>query len=126
MPPLFSTRPVAFQVVAGLVVPAAIGALAGVLLGSTAVGYWALQGVAAVGGFLAGVEHRGGPDGADRGLIGGLLFGSFLLLAHAIDGSEAKASLGAHPGVLVVFTGVVGALIGALGGARRAAVERAR
>ena len=101
---------------AALVVPAALGVLAGYLLGVSAPAYWALQALASVGGLLAGMEHDGPMQGADRGLIGGLLFGSFLLLAHAIAGTAALADLGQYPGFLVVVTGSVSALLGAAGG----------
>jgi hypothetical protein len=117
--PLFSTRPPAAQLVGVLIVPAIFGAICGVVLGSSATAYWALQGVGVVGGLLGGMEHPTAAEGADRGLLGGLVFGSFLLLAHAIDGSPAQASLGEWPGVLVLFTGIAGALLGALGGAIR-------
>jgi len=124
MPPLFATRPPAVQLVLILVVPALFGAVAGVLLGVSAGAYWALQGLGVLGGFFAGLEHPTAADGADRGLLGGAVFGSFLLLAHAISGADAKVDLGQWPGVLIVFTSIAGALLGALGGARRAAVER--
>src|SRR3954466_10588349 len=120
LPTLFAERPPAVQFVVGLVVPAAFGALVGVMLGVSAAAYYGLQVLAAIGGVLGGLEHRNGSDAADRGLLGGLVFGSFLLLAHAITGAEAKASLGDLPGLLVVFAGIAGALLGALGGAIRA------
>jgi hypothetical protein len=117
--PLFSTRSPAAQLVGALVIPAVFGAICGVVLGSSASAYWALQGLGAIGGVLGGMEHASAADGADRGLLGGLVFGSFLLLAHAIDGRAAQASLGEWPGLLLVFTSVAGALLGALGGAIR-------
>ena len=124
MPPLFSTRPAAVKLVSVLVIPAVFGTVAGVLLGVSAPAYWALQGVGAIGGFFAGLEHPTSAEGADRGLLGGAVFGSFLLLAHAISGADPKVSLGEWPGVLILFTSIAGGLLGALGGARRAAVER--
>src|SRR5215210_2908731 len=117
--PLFADRPPAAQLAGALVVPAAFGAVCGLVLASSATAYWVLQGVAALGGLLAGLEHRNASEGADRGLLGGLVFGSFLLLAHAIDGREAQASLGEWPGLLLVFTSIAGCLLGALGGAIR-------
>jgi hypothetical protein len=117
-------RPAGVQFVAGLVVPAAFGALVGVMLGVSAAAYWGLQVLAAIGGVLGGMEHRDASEAADRGLLGGLVFGSFLLLAHAITGAEPKAHLGEMPGLLIVFAGIVGAALGALGGAIRAARQR--
>jgi hypothetical protein len=124
LPPLFAERPPAAQFALALAVPAAFGALVGLVLGWSATAYWTLQAIAAVGGLLAGLEHRGGSDGADRGLFGGLLFGSFLLLAHAISGADAKVDLGQWPGALIVFAGIAGCALGALGASTRAALER--
>jgi|tagenome__1003787_1003787.scaffolds.fasta_scaffold20952531_2 hypothetical protein len=121
---LFSERPAAAQLVAGLIVPAAFGALVGVMLGVSSAAYWGLQGLAVIGGVLGGLEHPDGSEAADRGLLGGLVFGSFLLLAHAITGAEPKADLGQMPGFLIVFAGIGGALLGALGGSIRAALQR--
>jgi hypothetical protein len=126
LPPLFSTRPPAVKLVLVLVAPAIFGAVAGVLLGVSAPAYWALQVLGAVGGFFAGLEHPTAADGAERGVLGGAVFGSFLLLAHAIIGADAKVSLGEWPGVLIVFTTIAGGVLGALGGGRRAAWERPR
>ena len=124
VPPLFAERPAPVQLIAGLIVPAVFGAICGVLLGVSAAAYWALQGLGLLGGLAAGLEHRDAAEGVDRGLLGGLIFGSFILLAHAIAGTEAKVDLGEAPGLLVVFTGIFGALLGAAGGALRARAER--
>lgn len=115
-PTLFRDRPRAVQVVLGGVVPLAIGALAGIMLGVAAAAYWAVGIIAAVGGILAGFEHRDGWGGADRGLVGGALYGIGLLVAHAIAGTDATVSLGSFPPLLAVFTAIIGMLLGALGG----------
>ena len=81
-----------------------------------------------LGGFLGGIEHRGGEDGFVRGLVGGLVFGSFILLGHKIAGTDAKAELLDPQVGLVVLTTVVGGVLGGLGGrfrARRENVEAA-
>ena len=88
LPVLFRDRSRPFQIVAGGVVPAAIGALAGVLVGVSTGAYWAVAILAGVGGFLSGFEHQDGWGGADRGLVGGALYGTSLLLAHAIAGDN--------------------------------------
>jgi hypothetical protein len=75
MPTLFRDRPRPVQIVLGGVVPCAIGAVAGVMLGISAAAYWAVAGIAAIGGVQAGFEHRDGWGGADRGLVGGALYG---------------------------------------------------
>jgi hypothetical protein len=115
-PALFRDRPRPVQIVAGGVVPAAIGAVAGVLVGVSTGAYWAIGGVAAVGGVLAGFEHQDGWGGADRGLVGGAIYGVGLLVAHAIAGTHAKVSLGSFPPLLAVVTAIIGIFLGAAGG----------
>jgi hypothetical protein len=115
-PELFRDRPRPVQIVAGGVVPLAIGAVAGVLVGVSTGAYWAIAGLAAVGGVLAGFEHRDGWGGADRGLVGGAIYGVGLLVAHAIAGTHAKVSLGSFPPLLAVVTAIIGMLLGAAGG----------
>jgi hypothetical protein len=115
-PTLLRDRPRPVQVVLGGVVPFAVGAVAGILLGVAAGAYWAIGILAAVGGFLAGFEHPDGWGGADRGLVGGALYGIGLLLAHEIAGTDATVSLGSLTVLLPVFTAIIGMLLGALGG----------
>jgi hypothetical protein len=124
-PTLFRDRPRPVQVVIGGVVPALIGVAAGVLLGVSSGGYWAIAALAAIGGVLAGFEHLNGWGGADRGFFGGAIYGASLLIAHAIAGTHAKVSLGSFPPFLVVITAIVGMLLGALGG-RTARLRRER
>lgn len=124
-PVLFRDRPRAFQIIFGGIVPAVIGALAGVLIGVSAGAYWAVGAVAGIGGFLAGFEHRDGWGGADRGVVGGAIYGTSLLLAHAIAGTSAKVSLGSFPPLLAVITAIFGMLLGAAGG-RIARAQRER
>jgi hypothetical protein len=124
--PLFRERPRSAQVILGLVVPTALGALAGVLLGVSSAAYWAVGLIAFVGGILAGFEHADGWDGADRGLVGGTLYGTGLLVAHAIAGTDAKVSLPGFAPILVVFTAIIGTLLGALGGKIRGSAMQRR
>jgi hypothetical protein len=102
-----------------------IGAIAGVLIGASTGAYWAVAVLAAIGGFVAGFEHQDGWGGADRGLAGGVIYGTALLVAHAIAGTHAKVSLGSFPPLLAVVTGIIGMLIGAAGG-RVARFQRER
>ncbi|HEV7751220.1 MAG TPA: hypothetical protein VGO71_06750 [Baekduia sp.] len=120
----FEERSPAERVIGALVVPLVFGALCGVVLGWSAVGYWALQVLAALGGILGGFEHRGAAEGARRGAVSGVIFGAGILLGHAIAGTGAEVSLGSVPGLLPVITGVAGCAFGAIGGARRAALAR--
>ena len=122
---LFRDRSREAQILLGGVVPAVVGAIAGILLGVTTTGYWVIAIVAAVGGFLAGFEHLDGWGGADRGLAGGLIYGVSLLVAHAIAGTHAKVSLGSFPPFLAVLTAIGGMFLSAAGGrAARAIRER--
>jgi len=116
LPPLFRDRPRPFQIVAGGFVPLLFGGVVGIVLGVSAGGYWGLLALAALGGVLAGFEHQDGWGGADRGLVGGALFGLGLLLAHAIAGTHAKVSLGGFPPLLIVINAIAGMFLGALGG----------
>jgi hypothetical protein len=125
-PTLFRDRPRSIQVILGGVVPLAVGAVAGIMVGTAAGVYYAVGILAAVGGVLAGLEHRDGWGGADRGLVGGALYGIGLLVAHAIAGTDATVSLGSFPLLLALITAIIGMLLGALGGRlARAARERA-
>jgi hypothetical protein len=124
-PPLFRDRPRPAQVLLGGVIPAAVGAVAGILVGVSSAAYWVVAVLAGVGAFLAGFEHRDGWGGADRGFFGGLIYGVALLVAHAIAGTTAKVSLGSFPPLLAVLTTIIGMLLGALGG-RLARLQRER
>ena len=115
-PPLFRDRPRPLQIVLGGLVPFAFGCVVGVVLGISSGAYWGLAGLAGVGGVLAGFEHQDGWGGADRGLVGGALFGTGVLVAHAIAGTHAKASLGSFPPLLVVVDALIGIGLGAIGG----------
>jgi hypothetical protein len=115
-PELFRDRSRPAQIVIGGVVPAAIGAVAGVLIGVSSAAYWVVGILAGVGSVVAGFEHRDGWGGADRGLVGGAIYGTALLLAHAAVGTHAKVSLGSFPPLLAVFTAIIGMLLCALGG----------
>jgi hypothetical protein len=109
-------------VITGGAVPALFGAVTGLALGASSGLYWGLSLLALIGGVLAGFEHEDGWGGADRGLVGGTLFGSFLLIAHGISGAHAEVKLPGFEPILILFTAVIGALAGALGGRLRRAV----
>lgn len=124
-PVLFRDRPRALQILLGGAIPAAFGVAAGVLVGASVGGYWALAAVVSIGGFIAGFEHQDGWGGADRGLVGGAIYGTSLLVTHAIVGTHAKVSLGSFPPFLAVVTAIIGMLLGAAGG-RLARAQRER
>jgi ABC-type branched-subunit amino acid transport system permease subunit len=126
-PTLFRDRPRPVQIVLGGLVPFVFGAIVGVVLGVSTGVYWALAVLAAIGAVLAGFEHQDGWGGADRGLVGGALFGLGVLLAHWIAGTHAKVSLGSFPPLLIVVDAIAGMLLGAVGGrVARAMRERER
>ena len=113
---LFRDRPLPVQLVLGGVIPGIAGGIAGLLVGVSVAGYWAFGALAAIGAVLAGFEHQDGWGGADRGLVGGFIYGIALLIVHAIAGTTAKVSLGSAPILLPVVTAIIGMLLGALGG----------
>lgn len=122
-PPLMSEQPRGAQIVFMIVLPVAAGALCGVLLGASEPAYLIVSIITIAGGYLAGFDHLGAGVGARRGFLGGLLFGSSILIAHEIAGTDPKVDL-PHPGILlIVITTVLGIALGALGGRARAKRE---
>ena len=125
LPQPFNERPFALQVAGGIVVPMVFGLLTGFALGWNEIVYYIMAVPLAIGGgFLAGIEHRAADEAALRGAIGGLVFGSFILLGLEIVNNEPKAHLGDPQAGLVFVTTLGGALLGALGGYWRMRQER--
>ncbi len=118
-PPLFRDRSRPIQIALGGFVPFAFGAVVGIVLGISAGAYWGLSVLAGLGAIVAGFEHQDGWGGADRGLVGGALFGAGILIAHAIAGTDAKVSLGSFPPLLIVIDAIAGMLLSAIGGRLR-------
>jgi hypothetical protein len=126
LPPAFEERTAAQQVVGAVVVTIVFGLLTGFALGWNEIAYYVLVGpIALTGGFLGGMEHRGADQGLVRGAMGGLVYGSFILLGLEILNEEPEAYLGEPQAGLVFVTTIVGAILGALGGAFRARREGA-
>jgi hypothetical protein len=115
-PPLLRDRPRPVQVVLGGLFPAIFGAVAGVLVGVSSTAYYLFSLIAALGAVVAGFEHQDGWGGADRGLVGGAIYGIGLLVVHALVGTTANVSLGSFPPLLAVLTAIIGMLLSALGG----------
>ena len=124
--PLLLDRPFGAQVVLAVIVPVLFGLVTGFVLGVSEIGYLVLSLLGVLGGIAAGYDHRGADEGAVRGIIGGLLFGVFILVGHSLFDQEAKAHIPQPHVLLVVITTVLGVLFGAWGGARRAKAESRR
>jgi hypothetical protein len=125
--PLFEDRPFSLQVLGGIVVPVVFGILTGLVLGWSEILYYVMAGpIALAGGVVAGTEHRTVDEGVVRGAIGGLIYGSFILIGHEIANNAPKAHLPDPQGGLVFVTTLFGAILGALGAylARRRAPDR--
>ena len=126
LPPAFEDRSPAQQIIGAVVVTIVFGIVTGLALGWNEIVYYVLVGpIALAGGFLGGMEHRGVDEGVLRGAMGGLVYGSFILLGLEILNEEPKAYLGDPQAGLVVVTTLVGAIVGALGAAYRVRRERA-
>lgn len=124
--PLLEEHPPALRFVLAGVVPVLFGALTGYFLGVSEGAYLLLSVLSIVGGVGAGFDHVGPGPGARRGLLGGTLFSSSILIAHEIHGAAAEADL-PDPAILIVpLFALLGAGFGAFGGWLRArAIGRA-
>jgi hypothetical protein len=122
-PVYFLDRPLAARLVLVVLVPGIFGLITGYFLGQSKTVYIALNIVAAIGGYIAGWEHRSGREGALRGFVGGLFFGAGILAMHEITGDKASVKL-THPAIiLLVFTAGIGAILAAFGASGRATRE---
>jgi hypothetical protein len=125
-PEYFLDRPLVLRFVLVVLVPGIFGAITGYFLGHSKTVYIALQVVAAIGGYIAGWEHRSGKEGAARGFLGGAVFGGGILLVHELTGDKPVVDL-PHPAiVLVAFTAGIGAILGSWGAGARARREEAK
>ncbi len=125
LPPAFEDRNAIEQIVGAVVVPMIFGLITGFALGWNEIAYYVLAGPLAIGGgFLGGMEHRSADEGFVRGAMGGLVFGSFILLGLEILNNEPEAYLGEPQVGLVFVTTIVGAILGGFGAAYRARRER--
>lgn len=123
-PPLVSEHPRSVQIILIVILPVVFGAITGYFLGISETTYLILSVIGVLGGLGAGFDHLGPAAGAKRGVVGGFLFGSSILIAHQIHGADAKAQLPDPEVLLVVLTTVLGSAFGAIGGAVRARVHR--
>jgi hypothetical protein len=119
MPLLAERRPFE-QAFIVLVLPSLFGAICGVMLGINGGLYTVLTLLGILGGLAAGYDHPTASEGALRGVAGGALFGTFILLAHAVAGTDAKTKLPDPHIVLPIATTLISVVLGAIGGALRA------
>src|SRR6185503_7312681 len=125
-PDLLESHSPETQLILTLVVPSVFGAITGIFLGVSEAIYLLLSILGIAGGYMAGKEHIGASEGATRGFTGGILFGTFILAAHAVTGLERKAHLPEPEILLVVITTVFGIGLGALGGRARSKIVQPR
>src|ERR671921_902450 len=78
----------------------------------------------AVEQIVGAMEHRSADEGFVRGALGGLVYGSFVLLGLEILNNEPEAYLGEPQVGLVFVTTIVGSILGAAGAAYRVRRER--
>jgi len=125
LPELFVARPARVRIVLVVLVPAILGGIAGLVLAPVPALYILIQLVAAIGGLLAGLEHRNVGEAALRGLGGGFFFGIGIIGLHALSGGDDHHYLGQLPIVLPVITAAFGALFAAIGSLVRRRIEPA-
>lgn len=124
LPPLFLTRPPGLQLFSVVVVPALFGVLCGVMLGVSGPIYTALTILLFPLTILAGLEHEEGGEGFTRGFMGGLVFGTFILLTHAVLDNAEKAALPAQHVSLPIATAIFGGIAAAIGAVLRRRLAR--
>ena len=117
---LLKDRTAALEGVIVVVVPLIFGAITGIMLGISEPVYLVMSLLGILGGFGAGLEHEYALEGFYRGLLGGLLFGFGILLAHGLADVEPKAHLPEPEVLLIAITAFFGAVLGTLGGRMRA------
>ena len=117
MPPLLSERSPVAQIFFVVLVPAAYGAGTGLALGSSKSLYTILTLLSVIGGVLAGIDHADGGEAFRRGAVGGLVFGSFILIAHRATGDYARTTLPDPQEVLAVVTMIGGGVLAWVGAA---------
>jgi hypothetical protein len=117
-------RSLAAQIVLVVIIPVVFGLITGYFLGKSKTVYIALNVVAAIGGYVAGWEHRSAREAAVRGVIGGAFFGAGILLMHQITGDRTVIDLTNPKIVLIGFTAGFGAILGAFGAGGRATREQ--
>jgi hypothetical protein len=125
-PPLLSTWPLGIRLILAGLTPIVFGLICGAVLRASGAAFLALQGIGIAGGYWAGLEHAGLRAGAARGVAGGLLFGTCILVGHEIAGGSDHGVLPEPELLQVVITVFLGTLLGTLGARSRKRIEAAR
>lgn len=123
-PPLFRDLEPGHRALNAVVMPILFGVLCGWILGVSEGAYLVLTTLGIAGGVAGGFEHLGAREGALRGVVGGVLFASSILLTNAAIGADPEAKLPDPEILLVVVFGAIGCGLGAFGGFRRARREQ--
>ncbi len=123
-PPMLHERPSSVEFVLAVIVPLVFGAVTGLMLGVSSGLYLLLAVLALAGAFLAGLEHDRPLEGLYRGLLGGLLFGTGILLAHGLSGATPKTKLPDPEALELIITAAFGAGLSTIGAVSRARTER--
>lgn len=119
LPPLLLSRPPGAQMVVAVVVPLVLGVICGLILGISGTLYTVLTLLIFPATILAGLEHEDSGEAVKRGFAGGLLFGTFILLAHSLSGAEPKTDLPQPHISLVIVTTLAGMIACAIGASLR-------
>jgi hypothetical protein len=125
LPPLIEDRADKTAFALMVILPSAFGILTGIMLGVSEPVYLVLSLLGILGGFGAGIEHDDKWVGVYRGLLGGLLFGFWILFTHGVlFDEEPKAELPDPEVTLILITAGLGAILGTLGARWRAKQQR--
>jgi hypothetical protein len=119
-PVLLSDRPEGQGLIVSMVIPVLFGVVTGWALGVSEPGYLVLSILGIAGGYFAGLEHDYAIDGVYRGMLGGLLFGSAILITNGIIDKAPEAHLPDPETLLIAITGGAGTILGWLGARKRA------
>jgi hypothetical protein len=111
----FADLPRVAQVQLAGIGPVLLGAVIGLMLGETATGYWILTGLSVFGGIAGGLEHRTIRGALIRGLVTGVCFGTGIVVAHAVSGDRALATVPSPLVLLIVSAALGGAVLASVG-----------
>lgn len=124
LPRLLATRPALEQVLLSVVPATIFGVVTGIVVDLSSGFYYALLVLAVLGGVAAGMEHATTGEGAQRGLVGGMMFGAGVLAGHHLLGRRAMVKLPHPEAVEVLVAALFSVPLGMLGAWLRGRIER--